>query len=170
MKPEIKYGLINGAGVGLWIALEYLLGFHTTRAGIGAYTGFLSNLIPLTVLFLLLRTKRAAVYDGRLSLAAGIGSGVYASFIAALIVYSFLAAYTHFINPGWIDQALEAKVAAWRVEQVAETDIRNRITVYRNAYTPTGLVGTILVGMTLMGGLLSLVLTLVVRQLPQPRA
>ena len=32
MKPEFKYGLINGAGVCLWIALEYLLDEYAAEA------------------------------------------------------------------------------------------------------------------------------------------
>jgi hypothetical protein len=166
MRPELKYGLIGGAGVCLWITLEYWLGFHTTRPGIGTYTGLLSNLVPLTMLFLLLRAKRATIYDGRLSLGAGIGSGVFASFVAALIVYSFLAGYTHFINPGWIDQALEVKVAEQRAAHLSEAVIQEGITATREAYTPGGLVLTVIVGMTLMGGIFSLGLTLLVRQLP----
>ncbi len=170
MKPELKYGLITGLAVCLWTALQYALGFHTTRPELGAFTGFLSNLIPLVTLFLLLRRKRAGVYDGRLSLAAGIGAGLYASFIAALIVYSFLVSYTHFINPLWIEHALETKVATWRAEQMAETLIQGRIKLYRDAYTPLGLVGSIIVGMTLMGGIFSVGLTLLLRQLPHRAA
>lgn len=166
MKSELKYGLISGTGICLWIALEYLLGFHTTRPDIGAYSGFFSNLIPLTTLFLLLRTKRAAIYDGRLSLGTGIGSGVFASFIAALLVYSFLVSYSHLINPAWIDQALEIKVAQLRTQQAAEAEIQEKITLYRNAYSPGGLVASIIVGQTLMGGIFSLGLTLLLRQLP----
>ena len=171
MKPEFKYGLISGTGVCLWIALEYWLGFHTSRPEIGAYTGLLSNLIPLVALFLLLRAKRAMIYDGRLSLGAGIGSGMLASFVAALLVYSFLVAYSHYINPTWIEHALETKVAQLRAQQVAETAIQDKITLYRGAYSPVGLVATIIVGTTLMGGIFSLGLTLLVRQLPRaPRA
>jgi len=166
MKPELKYGLLSGAGVCLWITLEYLLGFHTTRPAIGTYTGLLSNLVPLTMLFLLLQARRASLYDGRLSLGAGIGSGMIASFIAALIVYTFLVTYSRLINPTWIDQALEVKVAQQRAAHVPEATIQESITVTRNAYTPAGLVLTIIVGMTLMGGLFSLGLTLLVRQLP----
>lgn len=166
MRSEFTYGLISGAGLCLWITLEYLLGFHTTRLEIGTYTGLLSNLIPLTILFLLLRAKRAAVYDGRLSLGAGIWAGVFTSFIAALLVYSFLVSYTHFINPTWIDQMLEAKVAQQRAAHVPEGIIQDGITATRDAYTPGGLVFTIIVGLTLMGGLFSFFLTLLVRQLP----
>jgi hypothetical protein len=166
MRPEIKWGLISGTGVCLWILLEYWLGLHTTRPELGAYTGFLSNLIPLTALYLLLRHKRAQIYDGRLGLGSGIFSGMFASFVAGMLVYSFLTTYTHFINPTWIDQALEVKVAAWRAEQLPEAAIQQKITVYRNAYTPTGLILSIIVGMTLMGGLFSLGLTFLVRSLP----
>ncbi len=170
MRAEFTYGLISGAGLCLWITLEYLLGFHTTRPEIGTYTGLLSNLIPLTTLFLLLRAKRTAVYDGRLSLGAGIGAGVLASFIAALLVYSFLVSYTHFINPTWIDQVLEARVVQQRAAHVPEAIIQEGITSTRSAYTPGGLVLTIIVGLTLMGGLLSFGLTLLVRQLPHRAA
>ena len=166
MKPEIKYGLITGAGVCLWITLEYLLGFHTTRMELGQYTGFFSNLIPLTTLFLLLRVKQAGFYDARLNLMTGVGSGLVASFIAGLIVYSFLASYTQFVNPSWIDQTLEWKVAQLRLAQVPEATIRERITLFRDAYTPTGLVMTIIVGTTVMGGLFSLGLTLLLRYVP----
>ena len=166
MRPELKYGFISGTGLCLWITLEYLLGFHTTRPEIGTYTGLLSNLIPLTILFLLLRAKRAAVYDGRLSLGAGIGTGVLASFIAALLVYSFLVTYTHFINPTWIDQMLEAKVAQQRANHVPEGIIQEGIIATRDAYSPGGQVFTIIVGLTTMGGIFSLLLTLLVRQLP----
>jgi hypothetical protein len=170
VKTELKYGLVCGALTCLWIGLSYLLGFHTTRPGIGAYTGYLSNLIPIITLFLLLRAKRARIYDGRLSLGAGIWAGMYASFVASLIVYSFLVTYSHFINPTWIDHALETKVAAWRAGQIAETDIQRRITAYYEAHTPLGMINTIIVGKTLMGGIYSLVLTLLVRQLPHREA
>lgn len=170
MKPELKYGLLGGAAVCLWIALEYALGFHTTRPEIGVYTGLLSNFILIGTLFALLQIKRSAIYDGRLSLAVGIRTGLVASFVASLLVYCSLAGYTHFINPMWVDQALEVKVAAWRLQSLAETEIQSRITLYRNAYTPAGLLWTTIVGMTLMGGLFSLGLTLVVRQLPHRAA
>jgi hypothetical protein len=166
VKPEFKYGLINGAGVCLWIALEYLLGFHSTRPEMGAYTGLLSNLVPLTVLFLLLRKKRAALYDGRLSLGAGIWSGIVASFVASLVVYSFLVSYTHFVNPMWVDHALELKVAQQRAAGLSEAAIQDGITLTRSANTPVGMITSIIVGLTLMGGLFSLVLTLLVRSLP----
>lgn len=170
MKPELKYGLICGVCMCAWIGLGHRLGLHTLRPEIATYAGLLSNLVPLVTLFLMLRARRARVYDGRLSLGSGIVSGMYASLVAALIVYSFLVVYTHFINPTWVYEALDPKVAAWRAQQVAETEIQGRITLYLKAYTPVGLLWTTLVNMTLMGGVFSLILTLVVRRLPHTAA
>lgn len=166
--PELKYGLLGGLATCLWIALEYVLGLHAEHARIGAYAGLLSNLIPLAMLFLLLRKKRAAIYDGRLSLGAGIGSALLAGIVAALIVYSGLTVYTHFINPAWVDQALELKVAAWRAEALAETEIQTRIVQFRRAYTPVGLLWSTLVGAPLLAGIMAVPLTLFVRTLPRP--
>lgn len=166
MKPEIKYGLAGGVAVCLWSALAQALGFHTTRPEMGRYSDLLANLIPITALFGLLRAKRAKIYDGRLSLASGIGAGLYSSVIAAMIVYIFLVTYTHFINPTWIYQVLEVKVAAWRAQQVPEAGIQARIIAYRDAYAPDQLALNIILGRTLIGGVCALGLTLLVRQLP----
>lgn len=164
MKPEMKYGLITGVGVSLWMSSEYLLGFHTTHLAIGEYTGYGSTLIPLVVLAIFLKRKSATVAEGRLSLAQGIYAGLYCSFIAALVVYAYMLAYNQFIHPGWLDPALEWKVTQLRAEGVSESAIRKEITFIRHANTPVGLLGTTLVGMTLLGGLLSLVITLFLRR------
>ena len=168
MIPELKYGLLGGLATCLWIALEYALGLHAEHARIGAYTGLLSNLIPVVMLFLLLKKKRTAVYDGRLSLGAGIWSALLAGLVAALIVYSGLTVYTHLINPTWVDQALELKVAAWRAETLAETEIQSRIVQFRHAYTPSGLLWSTMVGTPLLAGIMAVPLTLFVRTLPRP--
>ena len=168
MKSEIKYGLITGAGVCLWIIAEHLLGFHTTRHEIGEYSGYFSSLVPLVTLFLLLKGKRETAFDGRLGLVQGIGSGLSASLIAAMLVYCFMVAYNQFINPGWLDNALDWKVAQMRAQGGAETDIRKEITFYRRANSPAGLIATTLVGMTLMGAIFSFGLTLLLRRRPRP--
>jgi hypothetical protein len=168
MRPEFKYGLITGVGICLWIVTEYCLGLHTTHLEIGESTGYFSNLIPLATLFLLLRQKQAAAYDGRLTLGQGIASGLVASFLGALIVYAFMLGYNQWINPDWLDNALAAKVALMRAHGIGEVEIRREITFYRQANSPVGLITTTLLGLTVMGGTLSLILTLLLRLRPRP--
>lgn len=168
MKPEIKYGLCTGAGLCLWLIAEYLLGFHTTRLEIGEYSGYFSCIVPLVMLFLMLKLKRDAALGGRLDLGQGIWSGVAASFIAGLIACGFMVVYNQFINPGWLDNALDWKVAQMRAQGLAEPDIRRQITFSRQANSPAGLIATTLAGMTLMGAIFSLGLTLILRRRPRP--
>ncbi|MBI2497923.1 MAG: DUF4199 domain-containing protein [Opitutae bacterium] len=167
MKPELKYGLITGAGVCLWIMGEFLLGFHTTHLEIGAYSGYFSCVIPLTTLFLLLKGRRDAAPDRRLGLWPGIKSGLHAAFISGVIVYGFMFAYDNFINPGWLDHALDWRVARLRAGGVAETAIREEIKLYRQLNGPVGCLVSIVAGTTAMGGMFSAGITLLLRRWPR---
>lgn len=169
MTSEFKYGLGTGALVCVWILLQYAFGLHTTHVAIGAYAGYISNLIPVLGMFLLLRKKQRGIWDGRLSFARGIFSGVQMAIISALVVYSFLAVYHTFINPYWIDHMLEWKVAQLRATHQPEVAIQNQITLFRDAYSPLGIARSTLLGMTLFGSVLSLLITALLRILPTPR-
>ncbi len=167
MKPETKYGLLTGAGVCLWTLAEYALGFHNTRFDIGEYSGYFSCIIPLALLVLLLRNRREATADGRLTLGQGVKSGLHASLVAGLVVWLFMLVYNRFINPGWMDLALDWKVAQLRLQGVAETAIREQIQFYHRMSSPLGCFGGIVLGSALTGAVFSLLLTLVLRR---PRA
>lgn len=167
MRPELKYGLISGIGVCGWIMGEYLLGFHTTRLEIGAYSGYFSCLIPLATLFVLLKGKRDQSPDGRLNYWPALKSGLHAAFIAGAIVYGFMVVYNHFINPGWLDLALDWRVAQLRAGGIAETAIREEIKLYRQLNSPIGLLISIVAGTTVMGGIFSAGLTLLLRRWPR---
>jgi hypothetical protein len=167
MRPELKFGLLSGAGVCLWILGEFLLGFHTTRLGIGVYSGYFSCVIPLAALYLLLARKRAAAPDGRLGLGAGVRSGLQAAFISGVIVYGFMLAYSQFINPGWLDHALDWRVAQWRADGMAEVAIREQIRLYRQLNGPLGCLVSLVAGTTVMGGIFAAGLTLLLRRRPR---
>ncbi len=164
MRPEIKYGLLTGAGLCLWIYAEFFFGLHTSHQEIGRYSGVLSHLVPLGMLYLLLRAKRDSSPDGRLELADGIWSGVAASLFAALLVYGFAVAYNLYFDPDWIDNALAWKVARWRAQGIAETDIRQQITFFRHANNPAGLLTSTLATIVLPGTIFSLGLTVFLRR------
>ncbi len=167
MKPELKYGLIAGVGVCLWIMGEFLLGFHTTRLEIGAYSGYFSCIIPLVTLFVMLKGKRDRTPGGHLAYWPAIKSGLHAAFISGAIIYAFMVVYGNFINPGWLDQALDWRVARLRAGGVAETAIREEIKVYRQLNSPVGCLISIVAGTTVMGGIFSAGLALLLRRRPR---
>lgn len=170
MKPEVKYGLSAGIGVCLWISVEYWLGFHSARLAVGEFSSGVSLLILAVAVSLLLREKRAAAATGRLGLVPGVAAGLRSSFLAALIVYCFLSIHDQYLNPGWMDAALDWKVAQLRAVGVAETEIRKEIIFFRRAHSPVGLVATTVVGMTVLGAIYSFGLTLLLRRKAPPAA
>jgi hypothetical protein len=163
MSPAFKYGLLAGLGSCLWIYAEFALGLHTTRPALGEWSGYLANLIPLLALTLLLRQVRA---DGQLTLGRGLRTGLYASLVAALLTYCFLLVHNQVIDPGWMDTALEVKVAQLRAQHMTELDVRAEIIAFRRMNSPLGLVTGTLLGMTLTGGLFSAIITLILRRQP----
>ncbi|MFI5337716.1 MAG: DUF4199 family protein [Opitutales bacterium] len=159
MKPELKYGLLGGAGVCLWILAEYCLGFHTTRLAIGEYSGYFSSLVPLVTLWLLLR-GRQRVYGPLFTVLRGLSSGVMASFLTAVTVYCFLVFYNFQINPGWLDHALAWKVAQLRAAHVPEAEINGQVAFYRSSNSPAGLLYSTVAGLTLLGAFFSILISL----------
>ena len=111
-----------------------------------------------------MRLKQSFAPDRPLALSRGLASGLIASLTAAVVVYAFTVAYRQFINPGWIDNVLEWKVAQMRAAGLAEEAIRSEITVFRQANSPIGLIATTLVGTTLLGGLFSMAVSLLLRR------
>jgi len=166
MSPAFKYGLSTGAAVCLWILSEFALGFHTSRPGIGEYSGYFSGVIVLAALVLLLRQRRATTADGNLTLGQGLRTGFESSLVAALVVYCFLLVYHQFINPAGLDLALEWKVAQLRAQGVSETAVREEIVLFRRMHGPVGLAAGTLVGLPLLGLILSGLITLGLRRRP----
>jgi len=159
MKPELKYGLTAGLAMSGWMLVEFGLGLHTTRLAARHYTDWVTDLIPVVMLYLLL--KRRVDSRDRYWLPAweGMLHGLVASFIAALAYYIFLNVYQYFLNPSWVDDQLAWKVAQLRAAGAAETDIRNQITALRNAYGPIGL-ALYVPAYTVLGGCVSALITL----------
>ncbi|HVU15831.1 MAG TPA: DUF4199 domain-containing protein [Candidatus Didemnitutus sp.] len=158
MTPEFRYGLIAGAGLCLWTLLEFVLGLHTVHFNAGEISGYLAGIVPFVCLWLLLR-RRQRELGPLFSIWVGLFSGVICSIVAAVVVYAFMVAYDLYLNPGWLDIALKNRVDAWRAAHIDEVEIRRMITAIRNTQSPIGLLVTYLGGVTLLGTLMTLVIT-----------
>lgn len=162
MKPETKYGLLIGAGLCLWNLADFALGFHTTRFAQGESADYFSCVIPLSLLTVLLLKLRNAA--GGITLRQGVKSGLHAALVGGLTLYAFMLLYNRFINPGWMDAALEWRVAQWRAKGVTEFTIREQIDFYHKMNSPLGCFLTIVAGLAVMGALYSFLLALGLRR------
>src|SRR3989338_11300688 len=91
MKPELRYGLIIGLGVSLWVLVEFLLGFHTKYMDIGEFTGYLSVIIPILGLYSGLFAKR--MENLSITYWQLVKAGMMMVIIGALIMSLFMGLY-----------------------------------------------------------------------------
>jgi hypothetical protein len=85
--------------------------------------------------------------------------GLVASFVAALVFYICLNLYHYYVNPSWVDNQLDWKVAHLRAAGVTETDIRKQIVALRQANGPVGMM-LYIPAYTVLGACVSAIITL----------
>ena len=104
MKPELRYGLIIGLGVSLWVLVEFLLGFPTTRTDIGEFTGYLSVIIPILALYSGLFAKR--MENLSITYWQLVKAGMMMVILGALIISLFMGLYNSVIHPEWVEEGI----------------------------------------------------------------
>lgn len=104
MKPELRYGLIMGLGVSLWVLVEFLLGFHTTRTDIGEFTSYLSVIIPILALYSGLFAKR--MENLSITYWQLVKAGMMMILLGAFIISLFMGLYNTVIHPGWVQEGI----------------------------------------------------------------
>ncbi|MGH2575679.1 MAG: DUF4199 domain-containing protein [Ignavibacteria bacterium] len=164
MKTEIKYGLITGIAVCIWILLEFILGFHNEKLEIGKYSGYFATIIPIITLYLTIKEKRDMHLNGFLTLGQGIKTGLIVSLISAVITTLFFMIYNNYINPGWMELAMEWEKSQMMQSGASQTEIAEKIKQYETMYSPTnqllfGFLATVAVGF-----ILSLIISLILKK------
>ncbi|MGH6630621.1 MAG: hypothetical protein ACREB3_12885 [Burkholderiales bacterium] len=122
-----------------WSLLEFALGLHTTRIGLGRYTNWGIEVIFAVMLYRLMQQRLHSLQRYWLPVWEAMLYGLLASLTAALGFYVFLSLYKFYLNPSWLDLQLEWKVAQLRAAGTDEAVIREKLALLRQAYSPVGL-------------------------------
>ncbi len=160
MRPELKYGLIAGLSMSLWLLLEFLLGLHGQHIEISAYTNWGTESILIVTLWFFLRHKLTTPYRYWLPVWQGLLFGMLTGLIAGMVTYIYYSFYLQYLNPEWPDLYINWQVAQLRAEPISEEKVLVFARSFRWSVTPLGLVTHIIGLNTLLGGLVSCVLTL----------
>jgi len=160
MKPGLKYGLIAAAGMSAWMLGEYWLGLHTTRAGIGHYTSWGTEIILIIVLWRLLHQLVMQPHRRWLPVWEGLLHGAITGLVTAMGFYIFLSYYLNFLNPEYADSMLQWQVDHLRVTGTPEEQIRVMARGVRWSLSPVGLLLTVFVQYPLVAIVASPLLTL----------
>ena len=154
IKTDVKFGIITGIGICAWILTEYLLGFHTTRLSVGQYSSYFAVAIPLVTLYFGIREKRDNYYGGKITVGAGIRTGLMISVISAIITTIFLIIYYNYINPDFIQIGLALQKHRMLVTGRTEMEIAKEMEKIREIFSFThqllyGILSTLGIGFML---------------------
>lgn len=162
MKTEVKYGLVLGLGICAYTMLAHLLGFYTTNIRVGKYGDIAITLLPIVVIFLAIREKRALL--GTLTLLQGIKTGVLVSLLSFPISTSFLWIYHHLINPQWLENILAYEREQMSQAGVGVGEISSRLMAISAGNSDVAQVVGGLVGTIILGLILSFIFSLILRR------
>lgn len=120
---DLKSGAVIGCAVIIWMLIEYVLGFHSSRIYIGEWSGYGAWAVFLIALWIALRAKRKQFADRALTWIRGAFFGVVVSLPAALLIASFLFLYHLFINPSWTERNILHREEVMRQRGATEEEI-----------------------------------------------
>lgn len=157
-RPEIRYGLIIGIAVSLYILAEYLLGFHTKYLNIGRYTGYISTLIPIIGLYYAVKTKRLQSSTQTITFKTAFLTGLLTSILASVIISAFFYIYNTRINSSWMDKAIAEEKKAMQKQGLKDKEIDENIKQLKAVYSPQAQLTGVFIGTTINGAILSLII------------
>ena len=153
-KLELKWGVILGLSVSLWIMVEFFLGFHTTRMNYGIYSGYVASLIPIVCLWYGIKEVKKTFPHMRFL--QGFASGLCMAFFAAFIVTGFLYVYNVYINPSWMENGYQFVASQLNASGLDQTHVATQLDELRMLYTLNGQLFAGFLGMLVQGLIISL--------------
>lgn len=158
-KLELTYGLIMGLATMLWIGLEFFIATELNMPQLGSFTGFFALIIPLIVIYLALKKKKAR--NGSLKFLHAVRSGLIIGVVAGVLGALFLLAYLY-LNPdimsGYFAYVAETMQEAGEDQQVINEALDDLATLYNPPIQALlMLAGTTVSGM-IIGGLYGAIL------------
>lgn len=125
MKIILKYGLIVGVVIFIYIMLELALGLHGKYLSIGQYTGYLRYLLLAAGIYVGTNDLRYEPPGTGITFWTAFGKGLGISAVAGIIICISEWLYIDFINPQFVQDFTEftinkLKAANASAERIAE--------------------------------------------------
>ncbi|MCK6603125.1 MAG: DUF4199 domain-containing protein [Bacteroidetes bacterium] len=156
---ELKWGLLTGLAISLWVLTEFFLGFHSTRMDLGEISGYFSGLIPLATYALALKEKKNQLTDGGLTFTNGVISGLAITVVTGLVLVVFFALYNTVIHPEYTETGIAWQTAKLKSQGYADSTITRFMTDYRQKIGLGNTLFMVFFGTLAQGALISMVVT-----------
>lgn len=95
---SVRFGMIASVIFIVWVSIEQLLGYNTTKMEIGQYTRLASAYVFWLFIIIALITKKKEC-GGEISFSVSLKAGILMVAVYSFITAVWLAIYQHFINP-----------------------------------------------------------------------
>ena len=135
MRIEMKYGVMFGFAVMLYVMIEHVLGFNTTRHDIGEYTRFGAVIIPVIGVFVGIKMKRNRDLKGVMTFGEGIKAGVIIAVVQTTLTTIFFLFYGSLINPDFLNSVIEFQRQKMVLAGAAEAEITSAMDQLRTMYS-----------------------------------
>lgn len=109
MNKEIACGVLFSVVMVVWVMLEHLLGFNTTRHDLGEYTRLAGVIIPILAIWVALKEKQSDS-TGPLTFAQGMKSALVVAAVQTVLTTAWFWIYGNVINPGYLDSLVAYEV------------------------------------------------------------
>ena len=151
-KLEIKYGVVIGVLVVIWLLLEYIIGLHNKHHDIFLIVTNLVLIIPVVGIYKALSRKKNIILNGTLTFSQGFISGLKISILYALIGGLGQYLYHKFINPFYFDLMISKS----QEKGVSTNQAENYFNVY-------SYVSSVVFSYLIFGIIVSLIISLILR-------
>jgi len=125
MKIIIKYGLLVGIIVGIYIMIEYAMGLHGKYLEYGQYTGYVRYVLLAAGVFIGVRDTRDGELAGGIGFWPAVWVGIRVSFIAAIVITISELIYIQFVNPGFTEDYIAFMIAKLKAANATVEEINN---------------------------------------------
>lgn len=158
-KSAMYYGALIGAALVLYTFIIYLTGQTTNR-----FLGFVQYFIIIGGIYYAVKKYRDESLNGFISYGKALGFGTLTIFFAALIIGFFTFILYSYIDPSMIDKILAISEDAMVARGMPNDQIDMAMEWTRKFTTPLALTISTVFGLTFMGFIFNLIISLIVKK------
>jgi hypothetical protein len=162
----LRWGCLLAVATFAWTMMVHWLGFYTSRIAYAATVDRLVIILPALFIFVAIR-ERHHRSDPRLTYFGGVMGGTLTALVAAPLTVAGLAFYHTFINPDWLSILVAHERSLLEASGASTETVAAQLSQLQQRADGPGHAVNGVIGGTLVGLLLSLVLTPVARRGPR---
>lgn len=158
MDKRVSYGLISGSAAGIWLVVYYEYLYQISLSfSIVAY------LILGAGIYLGSKKAKESIYNGKISFSQSVMAGVIISFFAGLSWGLFSYAYAKWINPDLGNFFVKETITNMQKSGLKPDEIAKQVENIKKGFSPGQQLFTTAFYTTLIGLLISLVVSIIIR-------